>query len=367
VTTGTQLTGSSEGQVTACDTALNEIRVTLDNSGRPNLTSDLGYTPFMVGVPVLRSFLPLASLQTITVTWTTNAEPDVVGFYVWRGPDARNLSPISDLIGRQGTALFGRTYAFVDADRENNVPYAYRLQILRADGTSIYSAVEIIAANRATITPTPTRAPTFTPRPTNTPIPTFIPTRLPTRIPTSTLAFRTATPIPTNTIVLATRTPTIDLRTPGAPATATALSQTQIAAARTLTIASIQALTRTPASGSSTDASGDYPPPQGGDLPDGATDGASGGTPIAMRTGDPPDGTAYPGEVPETGAPGTETSMPASQTAAPGAATPSPGLPGAAERGGGDGGPWLSLGLGILAGLGLTGGLGGLWYLLRVR
>jgi hypothetical protein len=180
---------SGDGQSTTCNISSSEIQVALDSSGRPNLTGDLNYTPFMVGVPILKSFLPLASSQNITVTWTTNNEPDVSGFYVLRSLDGVNFSPISDLISRRGSALVGVTYpaySFVDSGRVNGVTYYYRLQVVRTDSKSFYSSVYSIAANIATITPTFTIAPTLTPRPTSTPIPTRIPVRFPTPVPTRT-------------------------------------------------------------------------------------------------------------------------------------------------------------------------------------
>jgi len=203
---------SGEGQATTCDTENSEIRVAIDSDGRPNLKDDLNYTPLMVGVPVLRTFLPLASSQTITVTWTTNSEPDIAGFYVLRSMDGKNFTPISDLIARRGSALAGVTsppYSFVDAGRTNRVTYSYRLQVVRTDGQSFYSVIYKLQANVATITPTFTASPTRTstiPRPTNTLPATRIPTQRPTAIPT-----RTMTPRPVSTtatsFVLGTPTP----------------------------------------------------------------------------------------------------------------------------------------------------------------
>lgn len=235
---------SGDGQATTCNITANEIQVTIDDSGRPNLTGDLNYTPFMVGIPVLRSFVPLASNQLITVTWTTNNEPDVEGFFVLRSIDGVNFSPINgDLIEHRGSTLTGITnppYSFVDSGRVNGVTYYYRLQIVRADGRSLYSAIYPISANVATITPTFTASPTFTrtaPLPTNTFPPTRIPTQRPTVIPFSTFTpvpipttitpymLRTATPLETSvddkypapeTVLTAIAMGTLDL-TPGYP------------------------------------------------------------------------------------------------------------------------------------------------------
>jgi hypothetical protein len=180
---------SGDGQSVSCNTSSNEIHATIDksNSRRPNLSSDFGYLPVMVGVPVLKNFTPLASNVTVTVTWTTNNETDINGFYVLRGQDSSNLNPITDLITHTGTALAGKSYSFTDSNRTNGVTYYYRLQIVRTDGTSIYSDIKSVAANVATKTPIITPSPTVTRTPilvTATRTPTRIPTQYPTRIPT---------------------------------------------------------------------------------------------------------------------------------------------------------------------------------------
>lgn len=315
---------SGEGQATFCHIPDNEIQVSLDTSGRPNLLDDLGYTPFMVGVPVLKSFLPLASNNTITVTWTTNNEPDVSGFYVLRGTDAGNLSPLTDLITHTGTALVGKSYSFIDAGRANGVMYFYRLEIVRTDGSIIYSGISSIAANIATITPTPTITPTRTAtpiRPTNTPLPTFIPTRLPTRIASATPLFRSATATPPGFTGL--RTPTLDFRTPGMQFTATVLARTA-AALRTLSApgaaltGTLTTTVITPAATSET------------------------GTAVATLL------TEIPTPLPSPTATALETAPEPSESGAPGS-------------------PWLSLAAGIFAGLAAVAAAGGLWYLLRIR
>jgi hypothetical protein len=331
LTTASKINADTEGQNTTCNTEANEIRLAVDSSGRPSLSQDLNYMPIMVGVPVIKSFMPLASAQTINVTWTTNNEPDVVGFYVLRGQTSSALSPISDLIPHTGTALAGRAYSFVDAGRTNGVTSFYRLQVLRSDGNSIYSSIVEIAANRATITPTRTPAPTITPRPTNTRFPTFIPTRFPTRIPPTRFpTMRPLTPVPTQ-MVLATRRPTLDIRTPGAAQTMTVWAQT-------------------PAFIS------------GGGFPDSGDE-----TTEAMLT-------PLPGMEDTTGTPGAGTAVAALITATP---TPTPTRTPAVIQGEISGGgvpaasagasPWLSLLIGLGAGLVATGGIGAAWYFLFLK
>lgn len=316
---------SGEGQPTSCNIANNEIHVSIDNTGRPNLADDLQYAPFMVGVPVIKSFLPLASSQMITITWTTNNEPDINGFYVLRGTDSSHLSPISDLIAHTGNALTGRSYYFLDSGRTNGVTYFYRLQVLRTDGTSFYSTTYSVAANVATITPTPTITPTRTatrPIPTSTPYPTLIPTQIPTRIPTATFIFKTPTPGST-ALVLSTLTPPVDTRTPGAVFTLTSIANTQA-------VAATQRFAR------------------------------------LLGTVVPGAGTAYPPSL-GTLSPATETAIAATGDLT---TTPENGLTAngsSAEAQANHTNSWLSLFLGLLAGLVFTGGAGGIWYYLRTR
>lgn len=337
ITTGSEIDDDTDGQKTTCDTTTNEVKVEIDTSGRPDLEQDLNYVPLMVGVPVIRSFQPRASSQAITVNWTTNNEPDVVGFYVLRGQPDGALSPISDLIPRTGTALVGRSYAFLDSGRVNGVDYSYRLQVLRSDGTSIYSSIVKIAANPATITPTPTRTRTFTPRPTNTRFPTFLPTRFPTRIPTRTstraATLRPSTPIPT-ALVLSTLRPTLDTRTPGAAQTMTVWALTPQIIFPTMDLTAAAEL----GEGTAVFPGGETPFP--------------GGTAVAAVT----TGTVLPTLSPTPSLTSTPTS---------------PRIPGNISEGAGQApvssSPWLSLALGAAAGLAATGGIGAAFYFLRIR
>ncbi|MBE0696695.1 MAG: hypothetical protein IH586_07215 [Anaerolineaceae bacterium] len=307
---------SGEGQATSCNISANEIQVSLDASGRPSLTGDLFYTPFMVGIPVLRTFLPLASSQNITITWTTNSEPDISGFYVLRSLDGANYTPITGLIPNRGSALVGvisPPYSFVDTGRVNGVTYHYRLQILRTDGNSIYSIDYPISANIATITPTRTITPTFTrtvPLPTSTLAATRIFTSRPTSIPS-----KTTSPQPIATTV----TPyNLITSTPFGQPTSTfdpfaTLDETQIVLATEGTIFPFD--------------SSEYPE---FDLS---------GTPF-------PDGTAI--------------AMVSTLTPRP---TPSETIfPSAAGGQVGSSGPWISLLLGLITSLAIIGSIGGWWY-----
>jgi len=278
---------TGEGQATTCNTAASEIQVTIDNNGRPALDVDLGYTPFMVGLPVLRSFIPLASHRTVNVTWTTNLEADITGFYVLRGESRDNLTQLGEFIPRRGTTLTGVTspaYNYTDANLENGVVYYYRLQIVRSDGNSFYSRIWALAANVPTITPTFTISPTHTatiPLPTITPRPTLVFTQRPTPAPTQTATLGSVTP--TYTLMV------LDTLSPDA-----------------------------------TDGTQAYPAPGGTSTPDAGLASAT-TSPAATVTG-----TATGGIF-------------AGQSSW----------------------PWISLLLGILAGLAVIGAASGLWYLQR--
>jgi len=302
---------SGDGQSTGCNISANEIRVSIDASGRPAL-SDLGYTPFMVGIPVIKSFKPLASSQTVTVTWATNNEPDISGFYVLRGTDANSLTPLNgDIIPRQGNSNQGMNYSRIDSNRVNGTTYYYRLQVVRTDGYSFYSAIVPVTVNAATPTSPP---PTWTAspiRPSNTPPFTPVPTNRPTSIPTRTLTpFRTWTPSPTF-LDLPTLTSTVDLSLPGAYDTLTAIAvESQF-----------------------NEFDGTGTPPAGYGTPEPDLSQTSGtGTPIAML--------------------GSTTPNPLS----------SPTITGVVEGESTTANPWISLLLGILAGLVVVGGVGRWWY-----
>jgi hypothetical protein len=198
-TTGQRPEGltTGEGQATSCNTTTKEILVSIDTTGRPNLSGDLDYTPFMVGIPILKSFKPLASSQTVNITWVTNNEPDVAGFYLLTSLDGKNFTQNPNLIPRSGSPLQGRSYIQTITGLTNGQTYYYRLRILRTDGISVYSAIEVVTVNAATITPTPTASPTFTrtvPFPTITPFPTRVPTQRPTAVPSATRTERPFTP-----------------------------------------------------------------------------------------------------------------------------------------------------------------------------
>lgn len=217
--------GGVSGQTTTCDMGQDEIRVAIDTSGKPSF-SELGFTPFMVGLPIPATFRLLASNQTVTVQWSTTTEADITGFYVLRSLSATGpFDPITDLIPRKGSALSGSDYTFVDGGRTNGVMNYYRLKVMRADGGYVYSDILSIVPNTPTPTFTPTRTRTWTPIPTFTatfrpfPSPTRAATTRPVNTPTRVASLtptRSATAI-TGTPRTPTRTATPTAGTPGAP------------------------------------------------------------------------------------------------------------------------------------------------------
>ena len=224
--------GGGSGQATACRMADNEIQVSIDASGRPNLVNDLNYLPLFTGVQVLNTYRLLASNNVITVDWSTNHEPDVTGFYIQRSTDGTNFSPITDLIARKGSALTGASYQFVDSGRLAGTSYSYRLQIIRPDNNFLYSNVlsslgTAATATRtftpgptATNTRTPGPSPTYTvPPPTRTRTPTLVPVQNPTRVPSATLTRRAAAPTRLSLTLPTAGTPDATNETPGAQAT----------------------------------------------------------------------------------------------------------------------------------------------------
>jgi len=217
--------GGVSGQPTTCDMEQDEIRVAIDTSGKPSFT-ELGFTPFMVGLPIPATFRLLASDRTVTVQWSTTTEADISGFYVLRSLSASGpFDPISDLIPRRGSATSGSDYTFVDGGRTNGVMNYYRIKVMRPDGGYVYSDILSIVPNTPTPTFTPTRTRTWTPVPTFTatfrpfPSPTRAATTRPVNTPTRVLSLtptRTATP-GTGTARTPTRTLTLTAGTPGAP------------------------------------------------------------------------------------------------------------------------------------------------------
>lgn len=336
--------GGAVGQTTTCHIPENEIQVSINADGRPNLANDLNFTPFFTGIQVIRSYSVAASNNIITVNWTTNNEPDVEGFYVLRSTDGQNFSPISDLVERDGSALAGSTYRFIDSGRTSGAVYYYRLQILRVDGLSIFSDIHAVEGTSATATRTNTPGPTATwtrtpgpsptwtiPPPTRTNTPTRVPQQQPTRIPSRTPTARTSTP--------------------------TRIGLTLPTSAETGTLGRTGTPPRTPTAGTPV---GGYPAPN-------ETLASGGGYPSQNETLMPPGG--YPAPVSTgTGTPGAEgTAIGMIGSATPGGPgePPSGGAIGSGQEPGLLDQPWLGLAKTLLTGFSASMsliGAAGLWF-----
>lgn len=79
------------------------------------------------------------------VKWETGSELDVVGFNLWRRAGKKGAWEMlnRNLIAAQQTgAVGGAKYARGDKKVRAGVRYAYKLEILRADGTSEWSDIQ---------------------------------------------------------------------------------------------------------------------------------------------------------------------------------------------------------------------------------
>lgn len=233
--------GGATGQVTTCNMTEDEIQVSVDATGRPNLLNDLNFTPFVVGLPsstsgvVITRFVGIPAVAQNTIQWTTASEVNILGFYVQRSlQENGSYETVSPYIPRQGTPNIGANYEYLDAGLTNGTPYYYRLQVVNLNMTSTNTGAIMVIPGLPTVTPTVTETPTatvtstatqtLTPTPTITgtlPTATITLTLTPTptitgTLPTATLtptstATRTLTPTPTRTrtlVYIATRTPT---------------------------------------------------------------------------------------------------------------------------------------------------------------
>ncbi len=300
-TTGQNPSGSAAngavGQLTTCDSVQKEITVQIDGSGRPGFNNDLAFTPFVIAIigqpaaALLTNFSALSGDMKVTLNWQTSSELNTSGFYLQRRLQGTNtFSTVSPFIPHTGTNTTGATYTFVDTSVTNLSTYEYRLEIVGLDFLSVYS--NIVTANPAppTQTPTITATPTITRTPTATitPTPSITPTRTATRTSTYTrtptrTTYRIPTrantpfrsPTPTRTSLI---TPTRINRT------STSLSQTSSSINGSITPSSGQ--TSNPGNGGypgpeNTSSTGEgYPVPN----PSGTLSTATAGTPGGEKT-----------------------------------------------------------------------------------
>jgi hypothetical protein len=198
------------GQETSCYVDSNELQVVIDGSGRPGISEDIGFTPFLAGLPIgtsdITSFSGLLNVDEVILKWETDLESSISGYYVLRssvksGPYNR----ISPLITSLGSNTIYQFTDELDSSDLNKIFY-YKIEIINSFGDTIrtHGPQEILTS---TPTPSGTLDKTLTPTRTITLTRTQYPTRTPQ--PTSTIG-PTRTPQATNTLV-PTRTATLYL------------------------------------------------------------------------------------------------------------------------------------------------------------
>ncbi len=192
ITNGWAQTGRPGGQTTVCDMANDQITVTINNAvGRPGLSNDLNYTPFVVGLPIddgvsLSQFTATFNVTENNLRWTTTSETNVRGFHILRSnTQTGTYTRISPLIPAIGDTYIGGIYRYTDDDITYTRTYYYKLEVINDYGASIetYGPVSVLTA-----TATPTRTQTRTPTLTRTATPVYY------RSPTSYYRASTATP-----------------------------------------------------------------------------------------------------------------------------------------------------------------------------
>lgn len=303
ITSGWDTTGQSpagnaangaSGQVTTCDTSQKEITVQIDSSGRPGLNNDLTFTPFVVAIigqpaaALLTNFSAVAGDMKVTLNWQTSSELNTSGFYLQRRLQGTNsFSTISPFISHTGTNTSGETYTFTDTTVTNFNIYDYRLEIVGLDFLSVYS--NIVTANPAPPTQTPTITPTATitqtPTTTITPTPTVSPTRTATRTSTYTRTpTRTTYHIPTRAATTY-RSPTPTRTSLIAPTRVNRTSTTP-----TKTTSAATGSTTPPTGNTSNPGNAGYPGPESSSVPDGGYPGPDSSGTVSTSTTGTPDG-----------------------------------------------------------------------------
>jgi len=182
-----------EGQTTTCNVTENEIQVLIDSSGRPDISQDLNFTPFLAGLPIgisnITAFDVSFDVDQVDIYWETAQESRISGYYVLRAnSETGPYYKISNFIPSNGS---NSLYEFTDAlaSVEFNKNYYYKIEIINSFGDTLrtHGPVSIL-----TSTPTPSLTPTRTLYPTRTPYPTS--TLGPTRTATQYI-YRSPTPI----------------------------------------------------------------------------------------------------------------------------------------------------------------------------
>ena len=201
------------GQATTCNMDTNELSVTIDSTGLPNIATDLNFTPLVVGIPLplgveLTSFTGNFAVSRVDLRWITAFENSVSGFHILRAEAVNGTyTRISEKIPAIGNAYVGGIYNYSDLAIVLSKNYFYKLEVVNNQGIAIetYGPLSLVTATPTpTATATNTITPTFTNTPyrTNTPYVYKSPTRyIPSVTPTSravTSVYKSPTPFLTN-------------------------------------------------------------------------------------------------------------------------------------------------------------------------
>ncbi len=183
--------GGASGQTTTCDLTDNEIHVNIDSSGRPGISTDINFTPFIAGFPIsegaeISLFTAAFDIDEVDLQWITTSEHNVRGFYVIRSDtEDGTYSRISSEIEAIGDTFIGGIYLYTNSDITFDRDYFYKIQVINDQGQTIATHGP---ASVLTSTPTPTMTQTYTPYPTRTTYPSRTPypslTPYPSRTPT---------------------------------------------------------------------------------------------------------------------------------------------------------------------------------------
>ncbi len=300
---------------------------------------------------IFTQFIAVPGDTQVSVQWSTSSEINTNGFYVLSSlVETGTYSRVSAFYPRQGTSIYGASYAFIHTGLTNGIPVYYKLEIITNDLTSFFTGSISTIPNSPT--PTSTMTLTFTPTYTFTPTLTLTPTT------TSTLTVSPTTSITSTTTITATLTRTLTI-TPTRTYTRVPTSTRRPATAvptRTL----VRIMTSTPLKTVIT---------SGGGYPGENTVG----TPTEDGTATTPDttssGSGYPDDatvvVDTNTTPELDTVTPKGSFVTQGTPvpfrSPTPTTESISSSSSGAGG-WI---IGIVAGLSLLGG--GTWYYFRLR
>lgn len=172
--------GGAAGQATTCDMANDQLIVTIDNTGKPGLSSDLSFTPFVAGLPLTEGITLSQLTATFNLTqndirWVTTSETNIAGFHVLRSDtQAGTYNRISPRVEAFGDTYIGGIYNYLDQDIIFTRTYFYKIEVINKQGVSIathgpVSVLTSTATPTTTLTPSPTLTRTSYPTLTYTP------------------------------------------------------------------------------------------------------------------------------------------------------------------------------------------------------